>query len=93
MNIYENAAKTQDEGSDQISERRLWTAVLLQALEDWKSSNMRRSAEAEKFFFQSGPDFAKVCLAAGLAPDSVSSRLGRMKKTMTQTSLRFPQAA
>jgi hypothetical protein len=94
MNIYQNAAKhAKDEGSDQISERRLWTAVLLQALEDWKSTNMRRKAEAEKFLFQSGPDFAKVCVSAGLAPDSVITKLERMKKTLAQPLVRFPYAA
>ena len=94
MNIYQNAAKqARAEGGDQISERRLWAAVLLQALEDWKSTNMRRKSEAEKFLFQSGPDFAKVCLAAGLMPDSVLVRLERMKKTIAQPLVRFPFAA
>ncbi len=54
---------------------------------------MRRKSEAEKFLFQSGPDFAKVCLAGGLMPDSVLVRLERMKKTIAQPLVRFLFAA
>ena len=80
MNIHQNAANSAvDQGTDQISERRLWTAVLLQALEDWKSSNMRRKREAEKFFFESAADFARVCMGAGFTPASVLSRLRHMQ--------------
>src|ERR1700734_2629991 len=47
MNIYQDAAnQTQVEYAEQFSDRRLWTAVLLQALEDWRSSNMRLKSEA-----------------------------------------------
>lgn len=94
MNIYQQAAKNaKDEGSEQLAERRLWTAVLLQALEDWKSTNLRRKKEAEEFIFKSGPDFSKVCLAAGLTPDSVLIRLQRMKAHMAQPLDRFQYAA
>lgn len=48
--IYEQAAiSSHEEHSEQISDRRLWTAVLLQALEDWGSSNTRLRAEADRF--------------------------------------------
>lgn len=94
MNIYQDAADhAKDQCTDQVSERKLWTAVLLQALEDWKSTNMRRKAEAEKFLFQSGPDFAKVCVGAGLVPDSVLSRLQRMKKSIVEPSVRLVEYA
>jgi hypothetical protein len=62
------------------SDRRLWTAVLLQALEDWGSTNKRVHTSAEEFLFQSEGDFVTVCRGAGLEPSSVLARLQKMKK-------------
>jgi hypothetical protein len=87
------ANQANEEYSEQFSDRRLWTAVLLQALEDWKSSNMRLRAGAEKFFFQSSADFSRVCRSAGLAPDSVLVRLQRMSALVReQPSFTAPAA-
>jgi hypothetical protein len=78
--IYEQASKeaTETAGGEMV-ERNLWVAVLLQAFEDWRSGNMRRQREAEKFFFGSEKDFAAVCRAAGLEPSSVLPKLQKMK--------------
>lgn len=88
MNIYQDAAndakETQTAG---FSERRLWSAVLLQALDDWNSGNMRHHKAAEKFFFECPEDFARVCRGAGLAPNSVVTRLRRMKKSAQRHSV------
>jgi hypothetical protein len=82
MNIYQEAADKATEGQGgEFSDRKLWTAVLLQALQDWQGANARRRSEAEKFFFQSPEDFNLVCSGAGLIPNSVLSRLRRMKET------------
>ena len=44
MNIYQNSANhVENENDGHFSQRRLWTAVLLQAIEDWRSTNMRRN--------------------------------------------------
>lgn len=95
--IYEQASNSSEEQCDiQISERRLWSAVLLQALEDWKSPNMRRRSEAEKFFFDSEKDFIKVCQGAGLEPNYVLGKLQKMKTTIQQAKPWYtplPQAA
>jgi hypothetical protein len=89
MNIHQNAANNAvNQGTDEISERRLWTAVLLQALEDWNSSSIRRKREAEKFLFESAADFARVCMGAGLTPASVLSRLRRMQSVVRPTAPR-----
>jgi len=81
MNIHQNAANEAKEvNSSEFSGRRLWTAVLLQALQDWQSGNVRRKHEAEQFLFESGADFNRVCTAAGLAPGSVLTKLQCMKK-------------
>jgi hypothetical protein len=85
MNIYQDAANRATENQmGEFMDRRLWTAVLLQALEDWKSPNMRLCLAAEKFFFESEEDFGRVCRGAGLSPESVLGRLRRMKETIPQ---------
>jgi hypothetical protein len=83
--IHEQAGSSSEEQHDiQISGRRLWSAVLLQALDDWKSSNTRRRSEAEKFLFNSEKDFIKVCQGAGLEPSYVVGKLQNMKTTIQQ---------
>ncbi len=80
MGIHEQARNETKEHFDvQISERKVWAEVLLQALEDWHSGNVRRRIEAEKFFFDCEKDFASVCRGAGLEPSSVLVKLQRMK--------------
>ncbi len=60
-------------------ERKLWMAVLVQAVEDWQSNNMQRHREAETFFFQCGEDFACVCSSAGLDAQALKQRLANLK--------------
>jgi hypothetical protein len=66
-----------DSGSDYEAERRLWTAVLLQAIEDWLSKNMRAYEAANAFLFHGGEDFARVCHGAGIDPSALQSKLRR----------------
>jgi hypothetical protein len=81
MNIHQDAANNAKEShAEEFTERSLWAAVLLQALEDWNSANSRHRKEAERFFFECPDDFARVCRGAGLAPNSVLTRLRRMKE-------------
>jgi len=61
------------------SERRLWTAVLLQAVEDWRSNNMRARNAADTFLFRSGTDFETVCHGAGFDPSALQSKLQRLR--------------
>jgi len=85
MNIYQNAAnQAQEENDGYFSQRRLWTAVLLQAIKDWTATNMRRQREAEKFLFQSKDDFARVCKRAGLEPGSILRKLQRLNAGVRQ---------
>jgi hypothetical protein len=82
MNTVTQEQKSDDaeeQYSAQVSDRGLWAAVLLQAVEDWRSSNIRRQREAERFFFKSEKDFTTVCRGAGLEPSSVLAKLQRMK--------------
>jgi hypothetical protein len=78
--ISEQTSKGTEEHFDaQFSQRRLWTAVLLQAIEDWRSNNIRRQREAERFFFSCEKDFSTVCRSAGFEPSAVLAKLQKMK--------------
>jgi hypothetical protein len=60
---------------DLIAERRLWTAVVVNAVEDWKTGTLRARREAQQFLFENQQDFELVCAGAGLDPGDIRSRL------------------
>lgn len=60
---------------DCISERRLWTAVVVMAVEDWRSGSLRARREAQSFLFEDNADFQAVCASAGLDPATLRARL------------------
>jgi hypothetical protein len=53
-----------------IAERRLWTAVLVMAVEDWRNGSLRSKRAAQQFLFEDDRDFEEVCAGAGLDPAS-----------------------
>ncbi len=61
-----------------IGERRLWTAVVVAAVQDWLSASSRTKCAAEEFLFEDDIDFYQVCASAGLDPSSVRSKLLRL---------------
>jgi hypothetical protein len=66
---------------DLIAERRLWTAVVVSAVEEWRTGSLRARREAQQFLFENKHDFELVCAGAGLDPTDMRSRLkkiGRM---------------
>jgi hypothetical protein len=58
-----------------ISARRLWTAVLLNAIEDWRNGTLRARREAQEFLFENDQDFEMVCTAAGVDSYDFRTRL------------------
>jgi hypothetical protein len=58
-----------------IGDRRLWTAVLVSAVEDWRNGSLRRRRNAQEFLFDSAVDFQSVCARAGVEPISFRARL------------------
>jgi hypothetical protein len=75
-----------------ISARRLWTAVLLNAVEDWRNGTLRARREAQTFIFDSDEDFAMVCNNAGLDFSDFRVRLlkiGRRVEARVPFSLCF----
>jgi hypothetical protein len=56
-------------------EHRLWTAVILRAVEDWRNGTLRAKRTAQQFLFENDKDFTRVCEAAGLEPGSLRVKL------------------
>ncbi len=65
---------------DLIGERRLWTAVVISAVEDWRNGSLRTQRKAQEFLFGSDADFQTVCGRAGLEPGSFRARLLKIGK-------------
>jgi hypothetical protein len=65
---------------DYDPERRLWTAVLLQAVMDWQSHNVRAHREAETFLLNRPVDLEAICHRAGLNPDAFQSKVRRLRR-------------
>lgn len=85
-----SSASLRESYQTEIPERRLWAAVLLQAIEDWRSGNMRRRREAESFLFSNGKDFATVCHGIGLDPSVVLTKLHRARSAVRGVAERSP---
>lgn len=60
-----------------VSEQKIWAAVLLQAVEDWRSENAKLHRDAAQFLFKEENDFEVVCAGAGIEPSSFRSRLAQ----------------
>lgn len=60
---------------DSIGENRLWIAVIVKAVEDWRIGTLRARREAQKFLFEDDRDFFEVCASAGLDPAVFRSKL------------------
>jgi hypothetical protein len=65
---------------DLIGERRLWTAVVISAVEDWRGGSLRTQRKAQEFLFGGDADFQTVCARAGLEPGSFRARLLKIGK-------------
>jgi hypothetical protein len=64
-----------DVTEDCVSERRLWTAVVARALEDWQRGTLRERRKAQQFIFDDHEDFERACFNAGLDRESLRARL------------------
>jgi hypothetical protein len=60
---------------DLIGANRLWTAVIVKAVEDWRMGTLRARREAQKFLFEDDRDFFQVCASAGLDPNLFRTKL------------------
>jgi len=80
QNGFDELDDGQPQRHDYDPERRLWVAVLLQAVLDFQSNNARAQREAEKFLLQSPADLEAVCHRAGLNPSVFQSKLRRIRR-------------
>ena len=77
-----------------ISERRLWTAVMTLAIEDWRNGTLRARREAQRFLFDNDGDFNRVCGGAGLDPAGLRAKLLKIsRKVEMEGPLGRPLAA
>jgi len=77
-----------------ISERRLWTAVIVNAIDDWRTGTLRARREAQSFLFEDHADFADVCARAGLEPESFRGKLLKLGQQIEMhVALTLAQAA
>jgi hypothetical protein len=63
-----------------MSERRIWTAVVALALEDWRNGTLRQRREAQEFIFDDHEGFERACSGAGLDRESLRWRLLKIGK-------------
>lgn len=68
-----------------MSERRLWLAVLVTAVEDWRRGTLRAKRAAQKFLFEDDSDFMEVCAGAGIDPSSFRSKLTKIGRQIEMT--------
>jgi hypothetical protein len=66
---------TEQISNQEYGERRLWTAVIVTAVEDWRTGTLRAKREAQTFLFDDDRDFTRVCSSAGLDPDCLRAKL------------------
>lgn len=79
---------------ESIGERRLWTAVLVVAVEDWRKGTLRAKRKAQEFLLEDDFDFKEVCARAGLDPTTFRSRLMKIGRRIEMTGpWRRPLAA
>lgn len=88
-----NVGRAVHEFDVEFLERRLWIAVLAQAVEDWRSNNVRRKREAEAFLFNCRKDLESVCSNAGLDAANLCHRLTRMKSVVVAHDPAQPASA
>lgn len=66
-------------------ERRLWLAVVVQAVEEWRSGTLRNKRLAQEFLFDDSNDFQSVCANAGLDPQNLRSKLLKIGRKVNAT--------
>jgi hypothetical protein len=73
-----------------IGDRRLWTAALVSAVQDWRNGSLRRRRNAQEFLFASAADFQTVRARAGVEPASFKTRLLKLGKIVEMPSMLAP---
>ena len=69
----------QAEEPNETAEQKLWRAVIASTVEEWVSGPLRQKREAEQFLFSDNDDYRTVCFSAGINPEDLRSRLGKIR--------------
>lgn len=69
----------QAEEPNETAEQKLWRAVIASTVEEWVSGPLRQKREAEQFLFCDNDDYRTVCFSAGINPEDLRSRLGKIR--------------
>ena len=65
--------------SEAASEKRLWQAVILHAIEEWMSGPLKLRRQAEEYLFNEQSDFRLVCQSAGMDVGRLRTGLRKLK--------------
>ena len=79
----EDAASRNTTNNDPFAERRLWLAVVMQAVVDWRNGTLKSRRLAQQFLFGKADDFEIVCTNAGLDANHLRSKLLKIGKTVS----------
>jgi hypothetical protein len=66
-----------DRGS--VGESRLWQAVIVSAILDWKSGPLRLKCRAGDYLFRDETDFPLICHLAGMDPGHLRAKLRKLR--------------
>jgi hypothetical protein len=66
-----------DRGS--VGESRLWQAVIVSAILDWKSGPLRLQCRAGDYLFEDEKDFPLVCHLAGMNAEHLRAKLTKLR--------------
>ena len=69
----------QNPGVEETAEQKLWRAVIASTVEEWVSGPLRQKREAEQFLFTDNKDYRTVCYSAGINPENLRARLGKIR--------------
>lgn len=90
-NIRKGSAES---GTHDLGVERLWLAVVVQAVEEWRNGTLRDKRLAQQFLFDDRNDFQAVCANAGLDADNLRSKLLKIGRRVNATgALGHPLAA
>ena len=75
---------------EETSVQKLWRAVIASTVEEWVNGPLRQKREAEQFLFSDNHDYRTVCYSAGINPENLRNRQGKIRSRQTagaQTSV------
>lgn len=78
-NPYNMSSARNPRAGEEFPEQRLWTAVLAQAVTEWRQGTLRSRRAAETFLFDEPEDFRAVCASAGMNADFLRGRLLKLR--------------